>query len=80
MNKETLLNIASWIEMLLGAYFVLAFAAWFMKIFFFSSHRGEGAGVLLIPIALAVVSFVFYFFTRRALNAMTADRPETVKR
>jgi len=80
MTKETKLNIASWVELMLGAYFVLAFAAWFSKLVLLAPHRGDRTWVLFIPAGLAVVCFFLYARTRRALKELNAKSDEAVNR
>jgi FtsH-binding integral membrane protein len=80
MKKETQLNIASWVALMLGAYFVLAFAAWSFKLFLFNPHPGKGSWILLIWGALAFISLFFYTRTRRAMKNLSAEQKETVSR
>ncbi|HMD75917.1 MAG: hypothetical protein ABSG60_12350 [Terracidiphilus sp.] len=65
MKKKTMLLIAAWIESLFGAYFVLAFVAWFAKLFLFSTSPAYYGALLIVPAALSVGCYALFNITIR---------------
>jgi len=69
MSKKTLLVIAASAELFLGAYFILAFFAWFAKTYLFTvSKSGSFSIMLVVWLVLAAASFVMYLRTRRKMK------------
>jgi hypothetical protein len=86
MSKKTLLALAAFAELFLGAYFILAFFAWIAKYFLaasFASAPGKGSSffpfILAIWIVLAASSFVLYTRTRRKIKNLAPDAPKELK-
>jgi uncharacterized membrane protein len=65
MKKKTMLLIAACIESLVGAYFMLAFVAWFAKLFLFSTSPAYYGALLIVPAALSVGCYVLFHITIR---------------
>jgi hypothetical protein len=68
MSKRTLLLIASWLQLLVAAYCVLAFVAWSAKLFLLPEHRNSSDWLLLVPVILAAACFVLYPRTRKRID------------
>ncbi len=89
MSRKTWLAIAAIAELVLGAYFVLAFFAWVAKSVLASTFNsannpaGNSAAsfpiVLLIWLVLAAVSFVLYNRTKRKINTRDNETLKTAK-
>ena len=82
------LAIAAIVELLLGAYFILAFFAWVAKsvlasTFNSASPAGNGSSsfpfVLLIWLVFAVVSFVLYNRTKGKIKNLDAETVSAAK-
>ena len=83
MSRKTFLAIVAFVQLFLGAYFVLAFFAWIAKMVLASSFTPEhGKGAAFLPFMLAVwvvlaaLSFVLYNRTKRKLKNMEPDSPK----
>lgn len=63
-----MLAIACAAELFLGAYFMLAFFAWFAKLYLFTAGNGGFSVMLIVWIALAAGCFALYNTTRKRMK------------
>jgi len=85
MSRKTWLAVAAFVQLFLGAYFVLAFFAWVAKLMLVSTFSSEKSAAgfplaLVIWLALALVSFVLYNRTKRRLKNMEHAEPKKAKK
>lgn len=84
MSRKTWLAIAAFAELLLGAYFILAFFAWVAKSVLQSTFSaGSSASsfpvALVIWLVLAVTSFVLYNRTKRKIKNLDEETLKAAK-
>jgi hypothetical protein len=73
MSPKTRLTIVAAAELSLGAYFMLAFVAWFAKATLFSPDgKTSFPFMLFVWGALMLASFAAYGITRRRMNELQA--------
>lgn len=74
-----LLAIAASIELLFGAYCVLAFIAWTARIYLFTAGKAEFSPVLIVWAALAAGSFWLYSKTMEKIHEMESIDEKAMK-
>ena len=84
MSRKTWLAIAAIAELFLGAYFILAFFAWFAKTLLVSNFSSEKSTssfpiALVIWLVLSATSFVLYNRTKRKINTLESEKPKKTK-
>jgi hypothetical protein len=74
MTRMTLLRVAQWIELVLGAYFVAALILWLSRLNPSMELPEYFFGTLFVRGILAVVFLILYFRTRDKLKELGNPR------
>jgi hypothetical protein len=70
MSRKTLLTILASAELFLGAYFVLAFLAWFAKLYLFNEGNKSFSVMLIVWLVLAATCFGIYGKTMSKIKSL----------